>query len=351
MAEAPNNVEVAVVGGGIAGLTAALRLAQNGRKVTVYERAALAGGNLGGELGPGKIYHDVYPHMFGAWYDNFWNLAKEIGLSQERDFEKRPICAFLAEGDYPNFKLLEDNGSFQTSLKNLTSGIIPLPDMFLAAYSILDLLSQNYTRKGLLSEQSVNGFLISRPYVTEKMVAMHDMIISNIWAVNSYLTSAYAYQSFVKYQFRRPAPQCWVLKGDSYTSLIKPLLKKLDDLGCEVKLNADVRYVRVKHGEVTQICVAEGNKPHLDIDVDNLILAVPPGRLAQLVQPLLQPRPHLGVRHLIQHTLGLGLELLSCPAQLFPSGLEVVHQLLVPRLFRHTWLLGGCSLLSQPRRA
>ena len=153
--------------------------------------------------------------MFGAWYDNFWSLAKEIGLSQERDFEKRPICAFLAEGDYPNFKLLEDNGSFRTSLKNLTSGIIPVPDMFLAAYSILDLLSQDYTRKGLLSEQTVNGFLISRPYVTEKMVAMHDMIISNIWALNSYLTSAFAYQSFVKYQFRRPAPQCWVLKGDS----------------------------------------------------------------------------------------------------------------------------------------
>jgi hypothetical protein len=283
MAKSPSTVSVAIAGGGIAGLTAALRLAQTGCKVTVYERAASAGGNLGGELGPSRLYHDVYPHMFGDWYDNFWNLVEEIGLSREQHFEPRPVCAFLAEGDYPNFKLLDNNGSIATALKNLTSGIIPVPDMFLAAYSILDLLTQDFERKDLLNEQSVNGFLISRPYVTEKMVAMHDMIISNIWAVNSYLTSAYAYQSFAKYQFRRPAPQCWVLKGDSYSTLIKPLLKKLHELGCEVKTNTEVRHVRVKHGKVVQICVHEKNGTPVDIDVQDLILAVPPRRLAQLV--------------------------------------------------------------------
>jgi len=177
---------------------------------------------------------------------------------------------------------LTNNGSAVSSAANLTSGIIPVPDMFLAAYSILDMLSQNFSGKGLAKEQTVNGFLTSRPYVTENMLKMHDMIITNIWAVNSYLTSANAYQAFAKYQFRRPTPQCWVLKGDSYNKLILPLENKLRELGCEIKTNASVRHVSVKEGKVDQICVKD-NGIIKDVEVDNLILAVPPVRLAQLV--------------------------------------------------------------------
>ena len=257
MARSRPAVKVAIVGGGIAGLTAALRLVKAGCDVTVYEMGATVGGNLGGDRDPQGNYHDVYPHMFGEWYDNFWRLAEELDLSRERDFEQRPTCAFLKAGEFPNLNLLTNNGSAASSVANLTSGIIPVPDMFLAAYSVLDILSQNFSGKGLTNEQTVNGFLTSRPYVTENMLKMHDMIITNIWAVNSYLTSANAYQAFAKYQFRRPTPQCWVLKGDSYNKLILPLEKKLKDLGCEIRTNAIVRHVTVKNGKVNRICVKE----------------------------------------------------------------------------------------------
>ncbi len=282
MAKSPTAVKVAIVGGGIAGLTAALRLVQNGCEVTVYEMGARVGGNLGGDLDPEGNYHDVYPHMFGEWYDNFWRLAEELDLSRERDFEQRPTCAFLKAGEFPNLSLLTNNGSAASSVANLTSGIIPVPDMFLAAYSIIDMLSQNFAGKGLIDEQSVNGFLTSRPYVTENMLKMHNMIITNIWAVNSYLTSAIAYQAFAKYQFRHPTPQCWVLKGDSYNKLILPLEKKLKSLGCHIKTNAIVRHVTVGEGKVDRICVMD-NGVIKEVEVDSLILAVAPVRLAQLV--------------------------------------------------------------------
>jgi hypothetical protein len=293
MATSTEKIKVAVVGGGIGGLTAALRLAQSGCKVTVYEKNSTLGGNLGGDRDPHGRYHDVYPHMFGDWYNNFWNLAEELGLSRERHFEPRPTCAFLKAGEFPKFKLLTNNGSPATALANLTSGIIPVPDMFLAAYSILDLLSQNFSGGALVNKQTVNGFMTSRPYVTERMLEMHNIIISNIWAVDSYLTSAFAYQSFAKYQFRRPAPQCWVLKGDAHTELIARLEKKLDSLDCKINISTTVRHVRVSNGRVDRICISHDNDIS-DVKVENLILAVPPIRLAQLVMSA--ETDHLGPR-------------------------------------------------------
>ena len=294
MATSGAAIKVAIVGGGIAGLTAALRLTQSGCKVTVYEKNLTVGGNLGGDPDPQGQFHDVYPHMFGDWYNNFWQLVGELGLSREQDFDPRPTCAFLKAGEFPKLKLLTNNGSPATASANLTSGIIPAPDMFLAAYSIIDLLSQNFSGDALVNKQTVNGFMTSRPYVTENMLEMHNIIISNIWAVDSYLTSAFAYQSFAKYQFRRPAPQCWVLKGDAYTKLILPFVKKLESLGCEINTNATVRHVQVSNGKVDRICVSDNDNIQSDIKVDNLILAVPPIRLAQLVMSAETDQP--GVR-------------------------------------------------------
>jgi protoporphyrinogen oxidase len=79
MREANSSLEVTIVGGGVAGLTAALRLAERGVAVTILEKGPLMGGNLSGVWHAGACY-DVYPHMFCEWYNNFWSLAEDVGL-------------------------------------------------------------------------------------------------------------------------------------------------------------------------------------------------------------------------------------------------------------------------------
>ncbi len=61
--DAAGEDDVAVVGGGIAGMTCALRLAQRGYQVTLYESAPMLGGNASSEPGSGGMYYDVYPHL------------------------------------------------------------------------------------------------------------------------------------------------------------------------------------------------------------------------------------------------------------------------------------------------
>ena len=102
-----NQFETTIVGGGVAGLTAALRLAERGVAVTVLEKGPLVGGNLSG-VRHGHAYYDVYPHMFCEWYHNFWDLVEDLGLSRGEEFETRPVCGFLRAHDFPNYHRFTD---------------------------------------------------------------------------------------------------------------------------------------------------------------------------------------------------------------------------------------------------
>src|SRR4029079_2139149 len=59
---------VTVARGGLSGIAAALRLAQRGYRVKLYEQQPELGGNLASRPSPGGVALDVYPHMFLSWY-------------------------------------------------------------------------------------------------------------------------------------------------------------------------------------------------------------------------------------------------------------------------------------------
>src|SRR4051794_37782268 len=70
---------VAVIGGGITGLTAALRLAQRGYRVTLWERAELLGGQANAFPVAGTAIERFYHHLFQSDRE-IVALAEEIGI-------------------------------------------------------------------------------------------------------------------------------------------------------------------------------------------------------------------------------------------------------------------------------
>ena len=74
----PVTASVTIAGGGLAGLTAALRLAERGYRVKLYERAGMLGGNLASRPAGAGLQLDVYPHMYLNWYRNFWALLGDV---------------------------------------------------------------------------------------------------------------------------------------------------------------------------------------------------------------------------------------------------------------------------------
>lgn len=274
--------KVTVVGGGIAGLTAALRLVERGFKVDIFEKGPLMGGNLSAVI-HGEDYYDVYPHMFAEWFHNFWKLAEDIGLKRRQHFEQRPDCGFLAPGDFPHYRVCTDIGAFRTGLKNLSSGIISLPEMFLANYTILDAIARGDMDKEFLENQSLNDFIVNRPYATRGVTQFFNAVVRNVWSIDSYLSSALAYQRFAKYQFRQPSPQCWVLKGNSYQNFVEPLLEAMKPHAVTYN-NAEVTGVTVRDDRVTAISYKKPNSDEeQDRDVDGLIIAASPASLGDLI--------------------------------------------------------------------
>lgn len=300
MPEEARVVKVAIVGGGIAGLTAALRLCQRGYKVTLYEEKPWLGGNLGSHSRRGgEVYHDVYPHMFSNFYLNFWDIVEnDLGMRRETsgptDFEARDSMKFLSrDGCYRELKnaaSLDPRGLWG----DLLSGVAqtsPL-DMYLYLYSMLDLLAHRFRVRGLLA-QSVNGFVRSRPCATEQVAALHDSIVMLIWSIHSSGTSASSYQNFYRHSFGNVTPLLWLLKGSLAEKIVGPLKQKLQELGCDIHTQTRVQEVivgssgvsTIKYDELEWTEHSEGDTKVRDITADPfdfLILAVPPKPLGKL---------------------------------------------------------------------
>ncbi|MGI9333965.1 MAG: FAD-dependent oxidoreductase, partial [Gammaproteobacteria bacterium] len=196
-------------------------------------------------------------------------------------------------------------------LQNMMSGVLPVPDMFIYGYALIDLLSQPFNRDHYRDQYSVNGFMASRGYATDRAAREFQRSLAKAFACPPYRTSAVSYKTFLKYGFRHPEPMMWVLEGDCYNHFLKHLVARLADLGCTVKLACEVKaielddkgvasglqYQQVPGSDLPDEADPEppGAGPAMEHAFDYLILAVPPDRLGEFVGPrLYEAAPELG---------------------------------------------------------
>jgi hypothetical protein len=241
----PENLDhtVAVIGGGLAGITAAVKLFRQGYTVTLFEKAPMLGGNLSSYAkNNAGGYCDVYPHIIGDWYKEFWYLLKkDLGLVQEDIFAERDrIKMAMIPADATKLKNFTDvqfaEMATPTSLGNLLcdldSGIMPKLDMFLFGYTYLDLVSVPRAGKQLkvMDELDVTGYLASRPYMNNKIAELHDDILKIIWSMPSDSTSAQAYQDLIRHTLTFPneTPFAWLVKGPAEKKLMGPIKNALE---------------------------------------------------------------------------------------------------------------------------
>jgi Flavin containing amine oxidoreductase len=274
---------VTVAGGGLSGIAAALRLAQRGYEVKLYEQQAQLGGNLASRPSAGGVALDVYPHMFLSWYHNFWAMLADAGVNRDQAFTPINSAKQLRRGEYPQFTTTTNGYSPRHMFENLFSGVGPPADMFLFWYATVDLLAERLNPTMRLDDVSVQGFMQARPYITTRAAKAADNFITMVWAVPAYQAAAEDYREYLAYSVSSYNPPCLLANGSAAKTMIDPLGTALERAGVEVVLDTGVTSVSAAAGRVTGIELKRGDETWTE-DVDELILAVPPHTLSTLVR-------------------------------------------------------------------
>jgi hypothetical protein len=295
--------EVIIVGSGLAGISAATRLMEQGFDITLYEQNNFLGGKLGAHRDDEKDDpHEHCYHMYLNWYNNFWQFMTEIGALDK--FVPSPVIGCRLPGDKQTRPYLTNAGSPATILTNMLNGIASPADQFLSAYSLLDLIGTQSMSGNVLEQTSVSNFFRSRSYSTESSMVASARTLAEAFASPSYLSSARSYQSLIKYGYRHPTPSLWLLTQNTNDAIFEPWRRYLEARAktfgrrFEIQCQTRVENLHLKDGQVRKLTLGEMKDSTTDrndepkpsktwkIDVPgDLVLAVPPGPLGRLVSP------------------------------------------------------------------
>jgi|RhiMethySRZTD1v2_1073278.scaffolds.fasta_scaffold00684_8 hypothetical protein len=316
--------QVTVIGAGIAGLAATLRLVERGFDVTLFEEDAFLGGKLGAHnhTDHKADYHEHSFHMYLNWYHNFWQIVDELGIRAH--FTAQPGMVYLKRDHYAvdaHKPELINVGAIGSTWHNIFSGVQSPTDMFLYGYSLVDLLGSSVWPLRDLDRTSVFDFFESRPYLTDGAMALHGQTLAKAFASPTYLTDAQSYRQFIGYGFRQPDPMMWLLRGNTQQYLFDPLRRHLEKLAAARKTVLRIEKLqRVdklklerdevgKHRKITGLWVSTLlQSPTIDVggepEVDgtrfealsgDVILAVPPQALSRLLDAeMFTAAPELG---------------------------------------------------------
>ena len=248
-AEMIENPSVIVVGGGVAGLTAAHRLLQRGYDVTLIEANDFLGGKLaahrrrdvettkekcsacenqGGCLRRGDWHEHCY-HMYLNWYHNFWELMEEVGVLDSLvaqpaiyNIHRRDIGESVSPAiPFANM------GSPWTTLTNMFAGTGGPADMMLLGQTQADLAGEPEHRDTWLEKTSITAFMKSRAYTTDQALATTMRTTAQAFASPSYLSSARSYKGLLSYGMRLPEPSMWLLTANAQRAIFMPWLMRL----------------------------------------------------------------------------------------------------------------------------
>ncbi len=316
---------VKIVGAGIAGLSASLRLLERGFHVTLYEQDDFIGGMLRSHREEGDLLPREHSyHMLCNWYYNFWHIAKDLNI--EKNFVPRESFKFLYKGHDgdKNMPELINPGGIQDFYRNLTGGAAPPAELFLFMYSMIDLLSIPDSEDDKLDDMSFNGWLRGRPYCTDDVADLHEKIWQTVWAIDSWQASARSYKTFLKYGNRVPVPQLWLFDGSKKDTLLDPFWKRLESFGerfvweplhrleaietCSQGNRIDgLKFAKVNispsiHDDWKKV----GKTVEVDTTDSNVIISMSPGNVAKLVTgELYRKDPALGqIRYLESEPMG-----------------------------------------------
>lgn len=261
-------MNVVVIGGGLAGMTAARQLAGRGIRVVLLERTGRLGGKAGSEEHGGRRFEHGY-HVFPAWYPNVRGILADIGVRLV-DFDR---YHYLEAGRFPRLVTVRGPSDLASLLHNVFHGLLPWHQTLLFFGATLDLLSRSLSQKRLLDRISQIGVLREAWYITDEVAELNQENMLKASAIPAYDMSAMTAKKVGAFWARRASPFLSVLPGDLQATFIEPYAALLGrgENPVDVRLGADVVRLEVEGGRIGAAITAKGER----IAADAFVLATP----------------------------------------------------------------------------
>jgi isorenieratene synthase len=246
---------VLIIGGGLAGMSAALELAERGYQVTLKEADSVLGGKLNtkeveiGELGKFKVEHGL--HMWFDNYHNFKDIRNRLGINNYfrpykevhylfRNYEPEVISS--RPPIYPlNLLNLIRNSPNLKFLDALTQ-LRMMVDLAFFNYDSLSERFDNMTLREWADKSGINDVFYDVVFYPAATVTLND----------PKTISAYEMLNLTHLCFmgQPKAMNREITTEDHGTAVINPWEKKLLDLGVKIEKNHYVQGLRVEDNKV-----------------------------------------------------------------------------------------------------
>jgi uncharacterized protein with NAD-binding domain and iron-sulfur cluster len=299
-----------VLGGGLAGMTAALELAKAGSDVTLIERGKYLGGKAGVEDGnpacnpaPGARYEHGY-HIFAPWYHNVFGLMKEAGVERVgaeigdpslnspallpvrrwyyldhrrgsglalKSWSLPRSLSDVTLADFPR----EFAGFVGDLLKAATTSPIPTLDTLLYFYFVLDMIGKPLNRRAEIDRVTRSGLLRSRWYRTPRMQRMERESMLKATAIPVHEMSAFTAKKLSSFFLHNSNPPLWALNCDLDDGLIAPIERLLRRRGVQIRQGTVVEEIRVGSRGVETVVVRDGQGVQERLSADAYVFALP----------------------------------------------------------------------------
>lgn len=263
---------VLILGGGIAGLTAALSLAAKGHSVTVIEQADHVGG---------RLWHAPPPILLEA-HTATWSLIKTLGQDAvTRQLRHTPLEFLQSTGARIQFLHLPLPSPLNTLLGTTLFQGLSMRDR----WHLLSFLERTWEQDPPLPNDL--DARVADEWLTS--IGQSEKARHGVWKSLARLLLGAALPQISAGLFMRTLRRCF-LTGARATKLIvpphgldsfllAPLTAQLDRLGVRLKLNATAAQLRFAQNRVTEVELEDRAK----LTADWYLSALPPQRLTPLL--------------------------------------------------------------------
>jgi protoporphyrinogen oxidase len=246
------NTQIAIIGGGIMGVSLAYKLSQQGAKVTIYERGDNLGG-LAGFMPYDGVRVDRFYHTILSSDMSMQTLIKESGVDNSLHFTE------TKQGFYDNGKIYP----FNTPMDFMLFPPLNIFQRFRLALQVIYAQFENDWRK--IDEIPVEDWLVkvSGRGVYNKvwkplLRAKFDTAFVNVPA--TYIWSRLKRMMGTRQGVTSKEMMCYLENG--YYTLIEALAAKCVERGVTIKLNAAIEEIVIENGQAVGVRVAGEFEPY-----------------------------------------------------------------------------------------